>query len=489
MRLREIARLCGASELLPIEVAELEPTGICLDSRALRPGELFVAIPGERVDGHHFVEDALGRGACAAIVVHHRLPFATALGGRVDRLIFVESTRCALQQLAAQVLTRWGRPVVGITGSAGKTTMKDLTAHLLEERGQVLKSPGNLNTGYGLALTISRMIEQGASPEDYVLAVIEMGMSSYGEIARLTDLARPEVGVVGNVGTAHLEFFGTQEGIARAKAEMVDGVRPGGTMVLNADDPRVLAMAARRSDLTLLTFAIDGEATVTARDLRPSTDLDGTSFRLRTPQGECLARLPLIGRHNVANALAAAAVAHHFGMAPDRIAARLSTARPSARRGEVVRLSAAMTLIDDTYNSNPPALLEAVRALVQNPTGEEPLGQPRRRVVVAGEMLELGAGAEDLHRQCGRQLAALGVDLLIGVRGHAAALVEGYAAEAGDNRHRAVFCATNDEAVSWLRESMAPGDLILVKGSRGVRMERIVDQLKSIFDPAELAGR
>jgi UDP-N-acetylmuramoyl-tripeptide--D-alanyl-D-alanine ligase len=255
MRLREIARLCGASEMLREDVAEIEPTGLVIDSRAVRTGDLFIAVPGEKVDGHLFVREALGRGASAAVVVHHRLPFATALGDWVDRLIFVDNTVCAMQQLAATVLERWARsgqsdrPVIGITGSAGKTTMKDLTAHLLGVKGRVLSSPGNLNTGYGLALTVSQMICGGARPDDFDLAVIEMGMSSYGEISRLTTLARPTIGVVGNVGAAHIEFFGTRERVARAKAEMVDGLSPLGTAVLNADDQRVMAMAGRREDI------------------------------------------------------------------------------------------------------------------------------------------------------------------------------------------------------------------------------------------------
>lgn len=489
MRLREIARLCGASEMLSTELANLEPTGLSIDSRTVTAGELFIAIPGENVDGHHFVRDAFQRGAMAAMVVHHRISSAVTVDQNnqaapssylppdlIDRLLFVDNPVCALQQLAARILTEWGRPVVGITGSAGKTTMKDLTAHLLERTGRVLRSPGNLNTGYGLALTVARMICGGASPADFDLGVIEMGMSSFGEIARLANLARPVVGVVGNVGTAHIEFFGTSDLIARAKAEMVDGLRPGGTAVLNADDRRVSAMAARRSDISYLTFGIVNPADVAATNLQSASGLRGTWFDLVTPRGTARVEFPLIGVHNVANALAAAAVAHHFGQTPEQIAAGLATATPTRMRGEIVRLAEELTVIDDTYNSNPGALVEAVGAL----TGSR---DDRRIVVVAGEMLELGEQGAELHRECGRQIANLGVGLLVGVRGLASELVSG-AVEAGLNGpNQAVFFATTEEASKSLSALIQPRDLVLVKGSRGVRMERIVEHLRATFGP------
>src|SRR5262245_26895251 len=304
MNLREIARLCGASQMLNERLAETEPAGFSLDSRAIARGELFIAIPGERVDGHQFIRQAFERGACGAMVVHKRLP---GLGEFANKLLFVENTSCALQQLAARVLARWHRPIAAVTGSAGKTTVKDLTAQVLYEAGNVLKSQGNLNTSYGLPLTIGRMITGGARPADFDFAVLEMGMSSYGEIARLTDLAPPTVGIIGNVGTAHVEFFGSQERIARAKAELIDGIKPGGTAVLNADDPLVLEMRERRSDIAIIRFGIEREAEVKARELTVLPGLAGTRFVLMTPQGEAEVKLPLLGRHNVYNALAAAA--------------------------------------------------------------------------------------------------------------------------------------------------------------------------------------
>lgn len=477
MKLREIAQLCGASHSLSEALAETEPSGFAIDSRVIKPGELFVAIPGERVDGHQFTREVLDKGACAALVVHRRLPFAANLGAAADRLLFVVDTAFALQQLATRVIAGWGRPVVGITASAGKTTMKDLTAHVLGAAGRVFKSLGNLNTGYGLPLAVSRMIVAGATPQDFDLAVLEMGMNSYGEIRRLTEIAPPSVSVVGNVGTAHIELFGTREAIARAKAELVDGLQPGGTAVLNADDPLVIKMKERRADVSVLSFGIEAPAEVMARKVVSEDDLSGTRFELITPRGRASVRLPLLGRHNVYNALAAATVGHHFGLTPERIADRLATAVPSKMRGELLRFSNGVTVIDDSYNSNPQALTEAVRALAQ-------ARGFRRRVVVAGEMLELGAQGPELHRQCGREIAAAGVERLIGVRGLASELVAAAARDGGMGEERATFCETPEAAAEELVAEAREGDLILVKGSRGVRTERVVERLRAAFGAA-----
>jgi UDP-N-acetylmuramoyl-tripeptide--D-alanyl-D-alanine ligase len=476
VKLREIARLCGASHNLSEALAESEPLGLAIDSRVIKQGELFVAIPGERVDGHQFTQEVLERGACAALVVHKRLPFARELAPYADRLLFVENTVCALQQLASRLLSAWGRPIIGVTGSAGKTTIKDLTAQVLASAGRVFKSLGNLNTSYGLPLAVGGMIRAGVRPEDFDFAVLEMGMSSYGEIARLTDIAPPSVAVVGNVGVAHLEFFGTQEAIARAKAELIDGLKAGGTAVLNADDPLVIKMCKRRSDISVLSFGIEAPAEVMARAIVSEGDLSGTRFELLTPRAVALVKLPLLGRHNVYNALAAATVGYHFGLSVEQIAEQLATAIPSKMRGEVLRLANGVTVIDDSYNSNPPALVEAVRAMA----GAHRAG---RRIVVAGEMLELGAQGPELHRQCGREIAAAGCDWLIGVRHLARELVVG-AQEGGMKAEATLFCETPEEAAENLIEGAREGDLILVKGSRGVRMERVIERLREAFGTA-----
>jgi UDP-N-acetylmuramoyl-tripeptide--D-alanyl-D-alanine ligase len=480
VKLSEIARLLGASHMFNEALAETEPAGFALDSRAIKAGELFVAIPGERVDGHHFVREVFEKGACAAMVVHHGLPFASDLGDYAGRLLFVENTVCALQRLARRVIAGWHRPVVGVTGSAGKTTMKDLIAHCLGGAGNVLKSTGNLNTGYGLPLVLTRMISGGAKPSDYDFAVLEMGMSSFGEIARLVDIAPPEVGVVGNVGTAHIEFFGSQERIARAKAEMVDGVKPGGVAVLNADDPLVIGMRERRDDVAVISFGVSASASVMAREIAVAPS-GGSRFVLETPDGDAEVTIPLIGRHNVYNALAAAAVASYFGASPEQIASRLATSEPSKMRGELMRFANGVTVIDDSYNSNPQALLQSVRAMIDLSASRA----SGRRVVAAGEMLELGDHGPEMHRKCGREIAAMGIDVLIGVRGLASELVAGAVECPGQAPRLTSFCETPEEAAEMLIAGAVPGDVILVKGSRGVRMEIVVERLKAAFGSAK----
>lgn len=477
MTFAEIARLCGASHNLSAELAATAPTGLTIDSRAVQPGDLFIALPGERVDGHQFVREVFEKGAAVALVVHQRLlatkQLPVDLGEFYGRLLFVENSAAAIQQMAGRVLARWNRPIVGVTGSAGKTTMKDLTAQVLAAAGRVHKSLGNLNTSYGLPLTVGRMISGGAQPEQFELAVLEMGMSSFGEIARLTDLAPPTVGIVGNVGTAHIEFFGSPERIARAKAEMVDGIRSGGTAVLNADDTLVLQMRERRNDLTILRFAIENEAEVKASEIEVLPALRGTRFVLTTPDGTAEVKLPLLGRHNVYNALAAAAAGVAFGLNAEQIAQQLDAAAPSQMRGEILRFANGVTVLDDSYNSNPPALLQAVRAQVEAPGFT-------RRIVVAGEMLELGAQGAELHRNCGQTIASLGVEKVIGVRGLAQELAIG-AQMAGLSAEQAVFAETPEAAADWLLQDCRSGDLILIKGSRGVRTEKIVQRLKQKF--------
>src|SRR5262245_19766723 len=466
--------------MLSEALADTEPAGVALDSRAIKAGELYVAIPGERVDGHQFVREVFEKGACAAMVVHHGLPFASDLGDYAGRLIFVEHTVCAFQRLARRVIAGWHRHVIGVTGSAGKTTMKDLIAHCLGGAGNVLKSSGNLNTGYGLPLVLTRMISGGAKPSDYDFAVLEMGMSSFGEIARLVDIAPPEVGVVGNVGTAHIEFFGSQERIARAKAEMVDGVKPGGVAVLNADDPLVIGMRERRDDVAVMSFGVESGASGRAREIAVWRSC-GSRFVLETPDGAAEVTMPLIGRHNVYNALAAAAVASYFGSSPEQIASRLATSEPSKMRGELMRFANGVTVIDDSYNSNPQALLQSVRAMIEVAASRA----SGRRVVAAGEMLELGGHGPEMHRKCGREIAAMGVDVLIGVRGLASELVAGAVEYPGNAPRLTSFCETPEEAAEMLVAGAVPGDVILVKGSRGVRMEIVVERLKAAFGSAK----
>ena len=471
MKLSEIANLCGATHRLNPTVAEAVPTGFAIDSRMVKPGEVFVALPGERVDGHQFVAEVLEQGALAALVVHQRLPFAKNLAPYKDRLLFVTDTAFAFQQMAQKVLAAWSRPIVAVTASAGKTTMKDLTAHVLEAvTPNVFKSLGNLNTSYGLPLTVGRMISAGVQPNDFDLAVFEFGMSSYGEIKRLTEIAPPAVAIVGNVGTAHIEFFGSNQAIAEAKAEIIDGLQPGGMAILNADDPLVMEMQERRSDISYLKFGVEAKADLRAVNLNHE-NLSATGFALHTPSGDVFVNLPLLGQHNVYNALAAAAAGHHFGLSAEQIATQLNRAAPSKMRGELIQLANGAMIIDDSYNSNPPALLQAVQAMAKAKGFA-------RRLVVAGEMLELGEQGAQMHYECGQAMAAAGIDFVVGVRGLAQELVTG-AREAGLSN--ASFCETPEQAAEQLIAEVKAGDLVLVKGSRGVRTEGVVERLQTEF--------
>jgi UDP-N-acetylmuramoyl-tripeptide--D-alanyl-D-alanine ligase len=297
-------------------------------------------------------------------------------------------------------------------------------------------------------------------------------MNHKGEISRLTEIAPPDVGVVTIVAPAHLEFFNSIDEIAEAKAEMVSGITSGGTAVLNADDERVARMAAMRSDINSLTFGIEHDADVMASAIRPEGTA-GSSFLLSTRHGQVEARVPLPGRHNVYNALAAATVADLFETPLEEIAAALAETPASKMRGEVLKFSEGFTVIDDSYNSNPRALFEMVSMVCANQ-------ECKRRIIVAGEMLELGSSGAELHREAGRQIARLGVHMLIGVRGLAAEIVTG-AREAGMSASSAIFAASPEEAGEILIREALAGDLILVKGSRGVKTENVVERMKHRF--------
>jgi UDP-N-acetylmuramoyl-tripeptide--D-alanyl-D-alanine ligase len=447
-------------------VADIDIAGYSIDSRTAREGDLFFAVRGERLDGHEFVGAALGRGAVAAVVDH-------AVDAAVDeRLVRVPDTLAALQRLAERVLADWGGPVVGVTGSAGKTTTKDLTARVLSAAGPTHKSVGNLNNAFGLPKSVLEMVSDGRRAEDYRFCVLEMGMSTPGEIRRLTELAPPTVGVVTIVAPVHTEFFEDGvEGVARAKAELVEGLVPGGTAVLNADDERVARMADLRADLEILRYGFGPEADVTARDLEVE-GIGGSRFRLVTPDGDADVRLPLVGRHNVANALAAAGAGRALGLGVREIADALSHAEPTKMRGQVVRLANGATLLDDSYNSSPRAFEAMVAALAG-------VADARRRIVVAGEMLELGPESERMHREAGAAAARAGVDLLVGVRGDARALVDA-AREAGMG-DSATYVESPEAAADLLAGELRAGDVVLVKGSRGVATDRVVARLVAAF--------
>ncbi|MGH9883400.1 MAG: UDP-N-acetylmuramoyl-tripeptide--D-alanyl-D-alanine ligase, partial [Pyrinomonadaceae bacterium] len=382
--------------------------------------------------------------------------------------LLVDDVIAALQTLARGVYESWNRPVVGITGSAGKTTAKELTAHLLKMSGRrVLKSERNYNNGLGLPLSVLRMVSEGRTPEDFDLAVLEMGMSSpTHEIERLCKITPPDVGVELMVAPVHLEFLGSIENIAAAKAELIEGLKPGGIAVLNADDEWVIKMREKHQGRTI-TFGIENSADVAATEIDTGR-LGLIRFTLQTPHGRAAAELHMSGRHNLTNALAAAAVATSFEMQPAEIGAALKTARPPQMRGEVLDFAVGFTVVDDSYNSNPRSLLNMVRTIAEG--GRE----RKRRIVVAGEMLELGEEEAKLHRDAGKQIAGAGVDVLWGVRGLAQEMVNG-AAEAG---LKAKFFPNSEAVAEAIVSEVREGDLILVKGSRSVATDKVVSELR-----------
>jgi UDP-N-acetylmuramoyl-tripeptide--D-alanyl-D-alanine ligase len=425
-------------------------SGYSIDSRTLQPGDLFFAVRGDRLDGHEFVESALAKGAAGAVV---RWDLAAQFSGK-DGLLVVDDPLLALQHLGAAVRRLWGKPLIAVTGSAGKTTTKEAIAHILATRHRVLKSQGNLNNQFGVPLQLLKL-----EPE-HELAVIEMGMSHAGEITELAKLARPDCGVVTVVAPVHLEFFDSVAAIACAKYELIKSLPPSGIAVLNADDEYV-SQFGRDFPGKVITFGVHKTADVSARRIESRGPL-GSSFEIAANGERVDATLPLLGEHNIYNALAAVAVGLQYGVSLPDAAESLATLSPGDKRGEILRYAGA-TLINDCYNSNPKALNSMVRSLAQLPA--------QHRVVVAGEMLELGPTAEALHREAGKHIAQCGIDVLLGVRGLAKVMVEG-ASVAG---MRAEFVNTPEEAGEWLRREVMPGDVVLLKASRGVRLEQAIE--------------
>jgi UDP-N-acetylmuramoyl-tripeptide--D-alanyl-D-alanine ligase len=428
--------------------------GYSIDSRTIGGGELFFAILGERLDGHDYVEAALAAGALAAVVARKDAPRFSAR----NKLLVVENTLKALQSLAAAVRRLWGKPLVAITGSAGKTTTKEAIAHLLSTKFHVLKSEGNLNNHFGLPLQLLRL-ESG-----HQIAVIEMGMSHTGEIAALARIAQPETGVVTNVAPVHLGFFNSVGEIARSKYELIEGLPATGAAILNADDEYV-SQFGRDYHGRVFTFGVNHSADVRAENVE-TLGAAGSRFDLVLEGCREQVALPLMGMHNIYNALAAAAVATQRGIMPSEAARALSTLAPADKRGEVFKLAGA-TVINDCYNSNPKALDSMVDALAGMPA--------RRRIVVAGEMLELGPAGQRLHRESGRHMAERGVDILLGVRGLAVEMVNA-AREAGIDAH---FVGSAEAAGDWLSREVHEGDVVLLKASRGVKLERALERWKA----------
>jgi UDP-N-acetylmuramoyl-tripeptide--D-alanyl-D-alanine ligase len=430
---------------------DLVAMGYSIDSRTLSAGDLFIAIAGERFDGHDFVQAALEKGAVAAIVQQGK-----SAGADAKRLLQVEDTIKALQSLGAAARRLWGKPLLAVTGSAGKTTTKEILAELLATRFRVMKSSGNLNNHIGLPLQLLKL------EAEHDIAVVEMGMNHAGEIRALGKLAHHDLAVVTTVAPVHLEFFGSLKEIARAKYEIIETLHPGGVAILNADDDYVCQFG-RDFKGTVFSFGTHRAADVSAQKIKLN-GVEGSTFELAAGSVREPVTLPLVGEHNIYNALGAAAAALDRGVTPSQVAMALSGIRPPEKRGQVLEVGGA-TVINDSYNSNPKALEAMIDTLSSM--------QAQRRILVAGEMLELGPTAEDLHRQCGRHAAEKKIDVVIGVRGLAQALAEA-ACGAGT---QAQFVETPEQAGEWLARNLRPGDAVLLKASRGVKLERVLDLL------------
>jgi UDP-N-acetylmuramoyl-tripeptide--D-alanyl-D-alanine ligase len=439
--------------------AEAVLSGVSIDSRSVERGELFIAIVGPRHDGHEFLRNAVDRGAAALIVERGRaLPDRLAVP-----VIAVEDTTRALGALAAGHRLNFHGPVIAITGSNGKTTTKEMCAAILSVRAPCHRTPGNLNNQYGLPLTLL-----GRSEADRAL-VVEIGMNHRGEIAQLVEIAKPTVGVITNVGTAHIEFLGSREEIAREKGDLIAQLPSEGTAVLNADDPLVLAQRDR-TRARVISFGTSIDADVRGGDIEWIDDR-GYRFELETPVGRGTIEVQGLGPTTVINALAASAAALAAGASVTDITKGLANHQGIKGRLERRELSGGITLVDDTYNANPQSMEASLRMLAE-------LKGAHRAVAILGDMGELGETAEAAHQGLGRLAAALGIDFLIALGARAQTVAKG-ALDSGMDPTRVVVASDHvdagERACGWLRER----DSVLVKGSRSMRMERVVEAIAS----------
>ncbi|MCZ6778314.1 MAG: UDP-N-acetylmuramoyl-tripeptide--D-alanyl-D-alanine ligase [Acidobacteria bacterium] len=443
-------RLEGAASVGTTEVSEYS-----IDTRTIEPGALFFALVGPNHDAHRFVPKAFESGAAAAVV--HAVPATPAAGP----LVHVKDTTRALQDLSTYVRRRINPKVVAITGSAGKTTTRAMTQQVVSTLGPTLGSPGNLNNLYGLPLALLHL--QG----EHRYAVLEAAMSRPGELARLAEICDPDIGTLINVGPAHIEFFGTLEKIAATKEELFLGMRPGTVAVMNADDARVMAIAGRfaRRGGSIVSFGLEREADVRGegvefhpQGLRVKVAYMGKSAELE---------LKFLGAHFLSDALAALATGIALGGTLVQLCGALSEVEPLDHRGRLLELPGDVRLLDDCYNSNPVALEEALRALGQ-------LAPHGRRLVVAGDMLELGALESEAHRSAGERIARSGIDVFFGVGKHMRTAVEAARAVGHKSAHH--FADSGEAAVAITNE-IKPRDTILVKGSRGLRLEKVIEAL------------
>ena len=465
LSLAEIAEVVGG-QTHDIPDPTVQVTGpVVRDSREVEPGTLFAAFAGERVDGHDFATAVVAAGAVAVLASR---PVSVPA-------IVVDDVQTALGALARHVVRRLGATLVALTGSAGKTSTKDLIAQVLQRKAPTVWTPGSFNNEIGLPLTAL------SATEETKFLVLEMGARGIGHIRYLTDLTPPKIGLVLNVGTAHIGEFGGREQIAQAKGELVEALPEEGTAVLNADDPLVRAMASRTKAKVIL-FGESGEADVRAENVR-LTDSGQPAFRLHTPSGASDVTMRLYGEHHVSNALAAAAVAHELGMSAEEIATALSEAGSLSRwRMEVTERPDGVTVVNDAYNANPESMRAALRALAA-------IGKGRRTWAVLGKMAELGDEALAEHDAVGRLAVRLNVGKLVAVGGREASWLQLGAYNEGSWGEESVHVSDAQAAVDLLRSELRPGDVVLVKASRSVGLESVAQALIETGAEGEVAAR
>ncbi len=443
--------------------------GYSIDSRLLNQGEMFFAVRAER-DGHDFVTSAFDRGACAAVVA---LDWAVPSELRIKALLRVADPRQALADLARAQRRAWGGAVLAVTGSSGKTTFKEAAAAMLATRYRTAKTVGNLNNDLGVPLTLLRMAE------DAKVAVVEMGMNHAGEIRSLARIAEPNVGVVTNVSHAHVGAFESIDGVASAKRELIEALGPNGTAVLNADDPRVRRFYEAHSG-PVVTYGVAEAADFQATEIEALPG-GGSRFGLNRDGHDTGLEFEtaLSGTHNVSNIVGAIAAAAVLEVDPADLQPAVAELQPGNHRGQTRRLGA-ITVIDDCYNSNPAAVETMLLDLVSRPGA--------RRIAVLGEMRELGAASRELHQRVGVAAARADLDLLVAVEGDAKWIAEA-AVASGMAGAQALFVENADAAGAALIELLAEGDLILLKGSRGVRLEKTLDRIVAAFDHEEAVAQ
>jgi UDP-N-acetylmuramoyl-tripeptide--D-alanyl-D-alanine ligase len=440
------------------KMTSMEIKGVSIDSRTIQAGELFVAITGDRFDGHDFVPAVMQKGAWGALVRRTALENKFSGLDKLKNILPVDDTLAALQEMAFMHRRNFAIPVVGVTGSNGKTTTKEMLAGILKQKGPVLKNEGNLNNHIGVPLTLLKL------HADHRAAVVEMGMSATGEISALARLIGPDVGVITNVGPAHLEFLKTMDRVALAKGELFDHLRSDGTAVLNADD-RYFALLKEKFGGRVLSFGIDKRSDVRASDIRQERDF--TVFTIGFDGASVNVRLRAVGKHNIYNALAAAAAALAVGMSLDAVKDGLNEFLPLAMRSELMQVRG-RTVFADCYNANPASVEAALATLISLRSGG-------KAIAVLGDMLELGEAAVDAHRAIGATAARIGVDVVITLGPLARQVGEG-AIDAGMPKDRVREAGSQAEAAAMLQKLSAPGDAVLIKGSRGMKMEKILEE-------------